>query len=254
MDPEQPCDPDGGECAVLFFRKPRPPRIDEEDFFGSSRRAAWFSLALVADSVTGGHGYTHVAIDCCDVRDTVGEPPAKRKKGQKGCDAPHGQRYAVEATLNCGVVHRTTLAHFVSADRAYGRVPISELPQLDVDCQALRTWAYSLLGQPFGFIKYLSDGALEAEGIVCVDLLTGALRKDKVKRIHRWLQAHVAPSLLSDAAAVFMRNPPGASREVSPGEYLISPNGYALAFALPHASTIDEPGVPLHPNLKPVFR
>ena len=217
--------PDTRECAILFF----PPRQSGLSILDATPwRMLLFVAAHIADVLSGNYGYTHLAVDCGDVRHG---PTAEHDK----CDARDGHRFAIQAGPGCGV-HRFELENWA---RPYGRLALRHLAP-HVQCQQFCKDVKALIGTPFSIQKFLTHGSIDPEGLVCADVITRCLEPPLRKRIHAFLK--------NDSSW-----PPGVSQQLPEDQFLISPNGYALAFGLRPGTELKAPGVDLEPNLAPLL-
>jgi hypothetical protein len=162
------------------------------------------------DDVTGGYGYSHVAIDCCEI------------------DQPTGKRVMTESTTQ-DVVHR-------SFQDRYGARPFVRIP-LDgagVGGASFRKCSNDKLGEPYDDKEALTWGKLDDPAKqVCSDLAGDCLPerlRAAIARAHQLgMLGHTSVSVhrrLHKALRVF-----------------ISPNGFAQFFGAPHGSRVSRPDV-----------
>lgn len=164
------------------------------------------TISNLIDRLTGGYGYSHLAIDCGDV------------------DAASGRRVMIEVTLDQGV-------HYAFQDE-YGDRPYVRIPLLGLGldparfCEAVR----SRLGQKYDDEEALTLGALDDPAKqVCSDLATVSLPVG----IRRDIATSHQAGLIHPLAVVRHGRLSGDFRLfVSPNgfaEYLGAPRGHALS-------------------------
>jgi hypothetical protein len=122
-------------------------------------------------------------------------------------------------------VHRSDLDKL--GDRPYARYAVRHL---GVQCPDFCKRACDLLGEPFSWLRLLTGGRTDPSGLVCSDIVTRCLPPNLVERVHDWLKP---------------RHPLASTRIGN--SFLISPNGYALAFGAPRGRDVDLPNFELAP-------
>jgi hypothetical protein len=214
-----PYDSDSGGCAILLFpprEQPptRQPRQSDEDY---QKDLDQYNLALSLNELTGDFYYTHMAVDCGEVRDTTPDPRITKP----GCDTLAGTRFTVDSEPRCGV-RRVDLATWKS--RPHARIAVRHLEPLGVECSEFCQHVNQLIGRPFGGMKLQSPSTANPDDIICADVITRSLERSLQNRFRFFLEAlaeHEYPV------------PPPLTYVLSDGSALISPNGYARAFGLP---------------------
>ena len=109
------------------------------------------TIGSVIDGLTGSHGYSHVAIDCCE------------------CEESTGKRVVIEAVEN-GVIRSY-------ADKYEGRPSVRiQVENYNIDCEKFCEKVKDRLGEPFDFPGLATGGLLDdPDAQVCADLVTLAL-------------------------------------------------------------------------------
>ncbi len=175
-------------------------------------------ISLMIDELSGGYGYSHLAIDLGEV------------------DIPTGKRVMVESTVSLGV-------HYAFQDeygeRSYVRIPLWSAG-VDVDnfCNGVR----SRIGQKYDDEEALTLGIIDDPAKqICSDLATVCLpvnlRRD-IARCHR-------AGLIHPLAAVLHGRLDGEFR------LFVSPNGFAEYFGAPRGRELtgrDQYSAPVLPE------
>ena len=217
------------QCAVLLFPLPVAPGV---------RRDAGNAVDL--DS--GLHGYTHMAVEVTDDngRQIAIEANLERPPGVKTTD------------LDDWTHPKTEPGESRKYAQPYGRIPVSDLQRLNVTCPEFCQRAKQMLGTPYSpqrvkllmplFYETLVEKAREKgillaeEGVVCTDVVTGALGERATKTILDWLHKQ----------GLFW--PPAAAGIGTDGVPFGSPNALASALGLRHAQNISQPAERLYPE------
>ncbi|HEY1297805.1 MAG TPA: hypothetical protein VGJ60_32390 [Chloroflexota bacterium] len=242
IETANPCDPDHGVCAILLF----PTRIVQRDRYATQkdydRAVQHFADVRVMDERSGGYFYTHMAVDCCGVSDGTRD---RDDVPEEICPAvPAGTRITIDAAPVCGV-RRYSLADWNT--RPYVRVPIRDLAKLGIRCPEFCQAVTDQLRSDFSPNK-LNDPEVDPSGIVCSDVISRALEPAPRKWILAFVQAWL------QRCYPFTTDPPYAARTLKTASSeiqasFIAPNGYAIAFGLPHGATLTEPGEATHVRL-----
>lgn len=198
--PAGPLGPAGGGnlCALLIF----VPR---------NKKSA------VINDLTGGYGYSHLAIDCGEV------------------DIPTGKRVMVESTEGVGV-HNSFQDEY--GDRKFVRIPLEKAGVETVRfCDCVR----SKLGEKFDYEEALTIGLIhDPAKQICSDLATACLpetiRKD-ISRRHRFGWLHTLSALR------LYEGPKKIER------LFVTPNGFAQYFGAPQGGQLAGPDQLSEPKL-----
>jgi len=191
-------------CAILIF-------VPED------------AVGRVIDSATGGYGYSHVAIDCCEV------------------DQVTGKRVMIEAT-SAGV-HRSSQDRY--GNRRFARIPLSSR---GIDCKAFCDCVKSKIGQPYDTDEAISKGANDDPGKqICSGLAAICLPADVRQDIAR---KRKAGELRRDSVVV-RNNPDGGSSQETDGqrEIFVSPNALAEYFGAPRGENVGQDEVVQPPTV-----
>ncbi len=173
--------------------------------------------SYLIDDATGGHGYSHVAVDCGEV------------------DAATGRRVMVEATPRAGVHH--------SYLDKYGRREFIRLPlaRTGVDCTQFRECILTKLGEPYDIAEVLTWGEVD----------------DPAKQVCSDLAADCLPSQVRAAIVQQARSGRLGRRTVSihgpasvPLHIFVSPNGFARFFGAPKGHEIRHPDELVEPRIR----
>lgn len=128
------------ECAVIIYVKDS-------------------TIGNIIDAKTGNHGYSHVAIDCCE------------------CEESTGKRVIIEAVAD-GVIRSY-------ADKYDGR-PSVRIPVKNhgIDCEEFCRKVKDHLGEPFDIPELITGGLIDdPEAQVCADLVTISIPEELLIRI-----------------------------------------------------------------------
>ncbi len=177
------------------------------------------AISDLIDDMTGGYGYSHLAIDCGEL------------------DIPTGKRVMVESTPGLGVHHSFQDEY---GERKFVRIPL-EKAGINVDefCGCI----HSKVGEKYDDGEVLTLGLLDNPAKqVCSDLarvcLPEAVRAD--------IARHHAAGLLHSLSA--------AARYKGSNEALhlfVSPNGFAEYFGAPRGKKLEGPDQAAEPALHP---
>lgn len=174
-------------------------------------------ISRAIDRLTGGYGYSHLAVDCGENEQRTGRP------------------VMIEATVGAGV-------HYSFQDeygrRAFVRLSLKEMG-IDVKqfCACIRT----KVGEKFDDIEAISLGILDNPARqICSDLATGCLSEDLHQEIARCHKRAVIHPL----AAV--RNERTGSRF----RLFMSPNGFAEFLGAPRGSSLTGPDQRAVPHIQ----
>jgi hypothetical protein len=172
-------------------------------------------VSRLIDSVTGGYGYSHLAIDCGEI------------------DLPTGRRVMIEATVS-DVVHYAFQDEY--GERHYVRVPLAKT---GVNVQRFCECIHSRLGEKYGNLEALTLGILDNPARqICSDLATNCLPEDlrnEFVRCHRAVVIHPLAAVLHERAASTFR-------------LFISPNGFAEYFGAPRGKDLEGPNQLIEPH------
>jgi len=224
------------ECALLFL--PLPSTDAGKSVWDLAQQGIHTALPRISDVFSAEHGYTHVAVDCCGVRDTRADSIPLT------CDdVEPGERFAIHVTRGCNGIGRKALTSWdnETPPRAYGRLPLRHLAGLGVSCETFCKEVNQLLarGAKYGELRYWTLGLLYPTDAVCTDVVTQCLPVALRKRIHNSLKQKY-----------LLLIPAVSNRFLWTDTYLISPNGYAIALGLKHGRHITGPNQPLTANLQ----
>ena len=166
-------------------------------------------IGEVIDKMTGGYGYSHLAIDCGEV------------------DLPTGKRVMIEATPALGV-HTAFQDQY--GKRKFIRIPLGKTG-IDVDryCDCIR----SKLGEKYSDEEILTLGLVENPAKqICSDLATVCLPKEMLVSMARYYQA----GFLHHLSLVLVYG-----RLNKNFHLFISPNGFSEYFGVPKGTELDGP-------------
>ena len=167
------------------------------------------TMSAVINDMTGGYGYSHLAIDCGEI------------------DIPTEKRVMVESTIGLGV-HNSFQDEY--GERKFVRIPLEKTGvNVDEFCECIR----SKLGEKYDNGEALTLGLVDDPAKqVCSDLamvcLPEAMRADIARR-------HQA-GLLHSLSAVGLYRSPNEALHV-----FVSPNGFAEYFGAPRGEKLDGP-------------
>lgn len=153
-------------------------------------------MAKFSNAATGGYGYTHLAIDCCEV------------------DTKTGKRVMIEATAQHGVSR--------SFQDAYGArrfIPIPLKPQ-GIDCEEFCDRIKSKLGQKYDFTEALSKGLIDNP----VEQMCSSLAKNCLPR-------SLIDDMVNKAKEGKLRKK--SIVDYGSGKIFVSPNAFAEYFGVP---------------------
>lgn len=187
------------QCSLLIF-VPRNP--------GSK---------LIND-MTGGYGYSHLAVDCGEV------------------DVPSGKRVMIEATFDFGV-HNSFQDEY--GERKFVRIPLEKAGiNMDEFCNCIR----SKLGEKFDDEEFLTLGLIhDPARQICSDLATACLPEAMRAGIARYQRT----SFLYHLSTMWRH---GKSNKIF--RLFVTPNGFADYFGAPRgeqlisADQLSEPILP----------
>jgi hypothetical protein len=203
-------DADCGGALLLF---PVPPE-------GAPYREA----SLEIDANSGGYGYTHMGVECCN-------------------DA--GKPVIIDAGLCKRVVRCRPITDLAKSPdkhqaRPYGRVT---LESLNLDPTEFCKLAKALVGQPYSLDRVgesLPDSLKQftndppQDGLLCTDVVIRSMPEDVVDRLYQIITS--------------TRPEPLAAGIGSDGRKFFTPNGLAFALGLRPASELTFPGQELTPG------
>ena len=157
------------------------------------------TIGRIIDLVTGGYGYSHVAIDCCEIEEETGKPLMIEATGSGGVERSYQDRYG---------------------DRGSKRV---ELPI--ENCKEFCEKVKSKIGQPYDFLEAISLGLLgDDDKQICSGLPKNALKESGgAAIIDEILRRTLRRGSIVDHG--------------KPCKVFISPNGWAEFFGLPRVSS-----------------
>jgi hypothetical protein len=171
-------------------------------------------ISRIIDRVTGGYGYSHMAIDCGET------------------DEPTGRPVMVEATMGAGVAYGFQDEY---GKRAFVRL---RLRTIGVDVQKFCGCIRSRVGEKFDDIEAISLGILDNPARqICSDLATGCLPEDlqeEIARCHKRAVIHPLAAVRKDRTGARFR-------------LFMSPNGFAEFLGAPRGGSLkgpDERAVP----------
>jgi len=177
------------------------------------------TISAVIDEMTGGYGYSHLAIDCGEV------------------DTPSGKRVMIEVTPGLGV-HNAFQDEY--GERKFVRIPLKKTGiEIDKFCDCIR----SKLGEKYGDEEALTLGLMDNPAKqICSDLATVCLPKDmRIDIAH-----HHKTGFLHHLSAVRMYG-----RLNRTFRLFVSPNGFSQYFGAPTGKQLDSPdqlSEPILPN------
>ena len=165
-------------------------------------------ISRTIDRVTGGYGYSHMAIDC----------------GER--DEPTGRPVMVEATVGSGVHYSF---QDVYGKRAFVRLPLREI---GVDEKRFCECVRSKVGEKFDDIEAISLGLLDNPARqICSDLATVCLPDelhDEIARCHKRAVIHPLAAAQRGASDPSFR-------------LFLSPNGFAEFLGAPRGGSLAAP-------------
>lgn len=201
----------GRHCSLLIF-VPRSP------------------ISNLINDMTGGYGYSHLAVDCGEV------------------DIPTGKRVMVESTFGLGV-HNSFQDEY--GDRNFVRIPLQKVGVNPGEfCDCIR----SKLGEKFDDEEVLTLGILHNPAQqICSDLAAVCLPEATRLDIARFYRA----GFLHPHSAVSLQKKPDKDFYL-----FVSPNSFAEYFGAPKGKhltgpdTLSEPVLPARriPPLRAVFK
>ena len=167
------------------------------------------------DTLTGGHGYAHVAVDSGEV------------------DAPTGRRVWIEAMMDDGVRYAFQDEY---GDRPFVRIPLG---RAGLDVEALCACIKAMVGQGYDDSEALTLGILDNPARqICSDLVTNCLPEPLCADI----LACYRSTLLHPLAVVPHER---ANQQL---RLFISPNGFAEYLGVPHGGKLHRPDQPAEPH------
>jgi hypothetical protein len=174
-------------------------------------------ISRIIDRVTGGYGYSHLAIDCGEI------------------DEPTGRPVMIEATMGVGVAYGFQDEY---GKRAFVRLP---LQAMGVDVRKFCGCVRSRVGEKFDDIEAISLGILDNPARqICSDLATGCLPEDLQEEIARCHKRAVIHPL----AAV------RDGRTGSKSRLFMSPNGFAEFLGAPRGGSLKGPDQRAVPHIE----
>ena len=175
------------------------------------------TMSAVIDDMTGGYGYSHLAIDCGEI------------------DIPTGKRVMIESTPGLGV-HNSFQDEY--SERKFVRIPL-EKAGINVDefCDCIR----SKLGEKYDDEEVLTLGLIDDPAKqVCSDLAMVCLPEATRADIARYHQA----GLLHSLSVVHAYKSPNETFRA-----FVSPNGFAEYFGAPRGKQLNGPDQLSEPTL-----
>jgi hypothetical protein len=177
------------------------------------------TVSALINDMTGGYGYSHLAVDCGEV------------------DIPSGKRVMVESTFSLGV-HNSFQDEY--GERKFVRIP---LKNAGVDEDEFYNCIRSKLGERFDYEEALTIGLIhDPAKQICSDLATVCLPETIRTDIARYHRA----GFLHSRSAV---QPPNKTSRL-----FVTPNGFAEYFGAPRgdelktADQLSEPHLPTKRN------
>ena len=169
----------------------------------------------VIDQMTGGYGYSHLAIDCGEI------------------DQPTGRRVMIEVTMS-DVVHYAYQDEY--GGRPFVRIPLKKTGvNVGQFCECVR----SRLGEKYGDMEVLTLGILDNPARqICSDLATNCLPEEMRKEFvscHRATILHPLSVVLHEKSATALR-------------LFISPNGFVEYFGAPRGKDVEGPDQLVEPH------
>ena len=172
--------------------------------------------SIMIDELSGGHGYSHVAIDCGEV------------------DIPTGRRVMIESTVKPGV-HTAFQDEY--GERQFVRIP---LEKVGVDVRAFCDRVRSKLGEKYDDEEALTMGIIDDPAKqICSDLATVCLPEEMRLDIAR----HHLAGLLHPLSTVLH------GRLGRDFRLFVSPNGFAEYFGAPRGRDLVGPDQYCEPSL-----
>ncbi len=189
---------DGGRAGSLLLFVPRNP------------------ISTMIDELSGGYGYSHLAVDCGEV------------------DLPTGKPVMIESTVGDGV-------HYAFQDE-YGERHFARLPleKVGVAVEDFCRLIHSKLGEKYDDEEALTLGLIDDPAKqICSDLATVCLPPETLSGI---AHAH-RQGLFHPASAIVHGDPDGKFR------LFVSPNGFAEYFGAPQGHRLAGPDQLVEPAL-----
>ena len=171
----------------------------------------------VIDRMTGGYGYSHLAIDCGEI------------------DQPTGRHVMIEVTMS-------DVVHYAYQDE-YGERPFVRIPlkKTGVNVQQFCECVRSRLGEKYGNLEVLTLGILDNPAKqICSDLATNCLPEEMRKE---FVQCHRA-AVIHPLSAVVDKKSDSTLR------LFISPNGFVEYFGGPRGKDLERPDQLVEPQPK----
>ena len=173
------------------------------------------TISRVIDRMTGGYGYSHLAIDCGEI------------------DQPTGRHVMIEATMS-DVVHYAYQDEY--GERPFVRIPLKKTGvNVGQFCECVR----SRLGEKYGDMEVLTLGILDNPARqICSDLATNCLPEEMRKEFvscHRAMVIHPLSAVLHEKSATALR-------------LFISPNGFVEYFGAPRGKDLEGPDQLVEPH------
>jgi hypothetical protein len=173
------------------------------------------TISTLLDKLTGGYGYSHLAIDCGEI------------------DIPTGKRIMIESTPGLGV-HNAFQDEY--GEREFIRIPLKKVGvQIDEFCDCIR----SKLGEPYDNGEALSFGLITNPAKqICSDLATVCLPQEMRIDIARHHQA----GFLHPFSTVRTYG-----RLDKTFRMFVSPNGFCQYFGAPRGRKVTTPDQLIEP-------
>ena len=174
------------------------------------------AVSRMIDELSGGYGYSHLAVDCGEV------------------DIPSGRRVMVESTVGLGV-HNAFQNEYGA--RHFVRIPLAKI---GIDVQLFCECVRSKLGQKYDDEEALTLGLIDDPvKQICSDLATVCLPQD----IRLDIARHNRAGLMYPLSAV------RHGRLGSDFRLYVSPNGFAEYFGAPRGRDLAGPDQYWEPSL-----
>lgn len=173
------------------------------------------TISRVIDRMTGGYGYSHLAIDCGEI------------------DQPTSRHVMIEATMS-------DVVHYAYQDE-YGERPFVRIPlkKTGVNVGQFCECVHSRLGEKYGDMEVLTLGILDNPARqICSDLATNCLPEEMRKEFvscHRATVIHPLSVVLHEKSATALR-------------LFISPNGFVEYFGAPRGKDLEGPDQLVEPH------
>lgn len=177
------------------------------------------TVSALINDMTGGYGYSHLAVDCGEV------------------DIPSGKRVMIESTFTLGV-HNSFQDEY--GERKFVRIP---LKTMGVDGDEFYNCIHSKLGEKFDYEEALTIGLIHNPAKqICSDLATVCLPETIRTDIARYHRAGLLHAL--SALSLPQKN----------FHLFVTPNGFAEYFGAPRGDQLNGPDQLSEPILPPQRR